>query len=121
MNELSDLVHLVRAFRDAREWGQFHTPRQLAAALAIEAAELQEVLLWRTDAEVEVALGEGAPVRERLAEELGDVLIYAFLLADRLGLEPAAVVRRKLALNEVKYPVDKARGRATKHDALSAE
>jgi len=77
----------ILAFRDARDWKQFHTARQLAAGLAIEAAELQQTMLWKTDAEVEVASSD-AGFRSEVGDELADVLSFALLLAHHLSLDP---------------------------------
>lgn len=116
VSHLDDLLKKILAFRDARDWEQFHTPRNLAAALAIEAAELQEVMLWKTEDEVRELLD--SPKITRLEEELGDVLIFALLLADAIGVDPAEAVRRKLQENAAKYPEDQARGRADKYTEL---
>jgi NTP pyrophosphatase (non-canonical NTP hydrolase) len=91
---MNDLTTEVIAFRDARDWGQYHTSPQLAAALAIEAAELQELYLWGTE-----------PDLERVAEEVADVMIYALTLAHNYELDIEDVVRAKMAKNAVKYPV----------------
>lgn len=105
------------AFRQARDWKQFHTPRQLAAALAIEAGELQQAMLWKTDMEVAEALVDGSLTHE-IGEEIADVLSFALLLAHDLGLDPAELIRGKLKKNEERYPADKSRGRSTKYDKL---
>lgn len=105
------------AFRDARDWKQFHTPRQLAAALAIEAGELQQAMLWKTDAEVTEALADGTLTPE-IGAEIADVLSFALLLAHDLGLDPAELIHRKLKKNEERYPAEKSRGRSTKYDKL---
>ncbi|RMG61099.1 MAG: nucleotide pyrophosphohydrolase [Bacteroidetes bacterium] len=110
MSDIAALTAELVAFRDARDWAQFHNPRNLALALSIEAAELNELFLWKTDP------AEADPAR--LREELADVLAYAFLLAERLDLDVAEIMRAKMALNARKYPVDKARGKATKYDEL---
>lgn len=115
-----DFVAAVRAFRDAREWSQFHTPKNLAAALAIEAAELQECFLWKTDGEVEAEIAAG-PRRQAVAEELADVLMFALLLADRLGLDVGQAIAAKLAANDRKYPVSLARGSARKYTELGTD
>ena len=114
---LADLGQAVRDFRDARDWAQFHTPRQLAAATAIEAAELQERFLWKTDADVEADMADAAK-RAGVAEEIADVVMFAMLLADRLGIDLAAAITAKLAANERKYPVALARGSARKYTEL---
>ena len=110
---LADLVAAVAAFRDARDWAQFHTPKNLAAAVAIEAAELQERFLWKTEAEVSQDLVDPAK-RSGVADEIADVVMFAMLLADRLGIDLAEAISAKLAANERKYPVELARGNARK-------
>lgn len=114
---LADLVAAVCRFRDERDWAQFHTPKNLAAATAIEAAELQERFLWKTDAEVDQDLADPAR-RTLVADEIADVVMFAMLLADRLGVDLAEAVAAKLAANEVKYPVALARGNARKYTEL---
>lgn len=99
-------------FRDERNWKQFHDPKNLAAALGIEAAELNEVFLWKTtqeSREVELA---------KVKEELADVLAYALLLANEFGLDPEQIVLDKVKQNALKYPVEKAKGVATKYTDL---
>lgn len=114
---IEDIRAALVAFRDARDWKQFHTPRQLAAALAIEAGELQQALLWKTDAEVDAALAETA-LKSEIGDEIADVLSFALLLAHDLGLDPAELIRGKLKKNEERYPVEKSRGRSTKYTHL---
>lgn len=96
----------LREFVAERDWEQFHTPENLAKSISIEAAELLECFQWG-DADLGAA-----------KEELADVLTYCFLLADRLGLEPHAIVLEKLALTREKYPVERARSRSEKYDRL---
>ena len=114
---LADLVAAVAAFRDARDWAQFHRPKDLAAAIAIEAGELQERFLWKTDAEVDQDLADAAK-KAGVAEEIADVVMFAMLLADRLGIDLAEAIAAKLAANERKYPVKLARGNARKYTEL---
>ena len=114
---LADLVAAVTRFRDERDWAQFHTPKNLAAATAIEAAELQERFLWKTDAEVDQDLADAAK-RSAVADEIADVVMFAMLLADRLGIDLAEAISAKLAANEQKYPVQLARGNARKYTEL---
>lgn len=97
----------IQAFVTEREWAQFHSPANLAKSISIEAAELLECFQWSDDAD---------PARVR--EELADVLTYCLLLAERLGVDPDQIVREKLELTREKYPVEKARGRSAKYDAL---
>ncbi|GEK79072.1 nucleotide pyrophosphohydrolase [Agrococcus baldri] len=97
----------LRAFVAERDWAQFHTPGNLAKSISIEAAELLECFQWAE---------EGEP--ERVREELADVLTYALLLADRIGVDPDEAVLEKLAVTRKKYPVEKARGSSAKYDQL---
>ena len=80
----------ARRFRDARDWSQFHTPKNLAAAIAIEAAELQERFLWKTDKEIDRDLKDAAK-RDAVVEEVADILLFALLLADRLDIDVGTV------------------------------
>lgn len=98
---------VLRDFVAEREWGQFHTPANLAKSIAIEAGELLECFQWTDEA-----------IPERVIEELADVLTYAHLLAARLGVEPDQIVLEKLIVTRGKYPAEKARGSSTKYDAL---
>lgn len=114
---LAELVAAVAAFRDARDWAQFHKPKDLAAAIAIEAGELQERFLWKTDVEVDKDLADAAK-KAGVAEEIADVVMFAMLLSDRLGIDLAEAIAAKLAANERKYPVKLARGNARKYTEL---
>lgn len=104
----------LRAFVDERAWDAFHSPKDLALSLSIEASELLEVFQWRDPQAADLAPRD----RERVGEELADVLMYAMLLADKAGVDLLEATRRKLALNRAKYPVEKAMGRADKYDRL---
>jgi NTP pyrophosphatase (non-canonical NTP hydrolase) len=112
MPQIQNLIDKLTAFRDAREWAQFHDPRNLALALSIEAAELNELFLWKKEQDLT------SINHQRLREELADVFAYALLMADRCGFDVEEIVLQKLALNEQKYPVDKAKGTAKKYDEL---
>jgi len=101
---LDSLKLKARAFRDARNWKQFHKPKDLAAALSIEAAELQELFLWKTHEECAAYLGTEVG-QAKLREETADVMLFLLHLADVCDLDLAAAVEAKLALNEKKYPV----------------
>ena len=106
---IEELQKQLVAFRDARDWRQFHDPKNLAMALSIEAAELTERFLWK-----EADAADPAGVRE----ELADVFIYGLLLAHHYGFSLESIVREKLAVNEERYPVEKARGSARKYTDL---
>ncbi|KAA3655327.1 MAG: nucleotide pyrophosphohydrolase [Proteobacteria bacterium] len=114
-SELIALRDALREFAEARDWGQFHTPKNLAMALIGEAAEVVEHFQWRT-AEASAALPEAD--RAEVALELADVLLYLVRLADVLDVDLADAARRKLVINEGRYPADKAHGRADKYTRL---
>ena len=97
----------IAAFVAERDWAQFHSPENLAKSIVIEAGELLECFQWNADAD-----------EDRVREELADVLTYCLLLAERIGADPEQIILDKLAATRVKYPVDKARGRSAKYDAL---
>jgi NTP pyrophosphatase (non-canonical NTP hydrolase) len=115
MTDLGALRDALREFTAARDWDQFHSPKNLAMALSGEAGELLEVFQWLTEAESRAL---DAKAKAAAADEIADVLIYLVRLADQLGIEPLAEARRKLAENERKYPADKARGNARKYTEL---
>ena len=116
-NDWKSLRDEVVKFRDARDWKQFHTPKNLVAGLAIEAAELQEQFLWCTDAECEARIHDRKR-RRAIAQELADVVNYALLLADRMELDLPTEIRKKIRINARKYPVRKFKGCAKKYTEL---
>lgn len=101
-------------FRCKRNWEQFHKPKELATALAIEASELQEVFLWKTEEEVAYLLN--SPSRGKVLDEIADVAILLSYFCHDLGIDLDAAVLSKLNKNEAKYPVEKAYGNAKKYD-----
>lgn len=108
-----ETIQRVIRFRDDRDWRQFHTPKDLAISLSLEAAELLEVFQWSgADLECRDKL-------ERIREELADVMSCCVLMADVCGLDLDEILREKVAKNEAKYPVEKARGRADKYTELT--
>ncbi|KRD34922.1 MULTISPECIES: nucleotide pyrophosphohydrolase [unclassified Lysobacter] len=109
------LQEAMREFALAREWDQFHTPKNLATALSVEAAELLEHFQWLTDAQSQ-ALDESK--RAAVAEEIADVLLYLIRFADKLGIDPIEAAWKKLEVNASKYPVDLARGNSKKYTEL---
>ena len=112
---LRDLRDELRAFAAERDWDQFHSPRNLATALAVEAAELLEPFQWLTE---EQSRSLPPDTRAAVEEELADVLLYLVRLADKLDVDLAAAARAKIVRNGEKYPVHKARGSSRKYDAL---
>src|SRR6187549_273840 len=115
MGDLQQTIARIRAFRDARDWMQFHNPKNLACSIAIEAGELLEQFQWKSPEE-SAHLGETQ--REAVAHELADVAVYLLELADNLGIDLLEAIARKMDLNEVKYPVEKARGSSAKYTEL---
>jgi len=111
-DSLADLTAQVRAFADARDWQQFHSPKNLAAAMTVEAGEVLEHFQWLTEAESETLSAEK---RSEVELELADVLIYLVRLADRLDVDLIAAAARKIAINAEKYPVDQAKGSNKKY------
>ena len=112
MSEIQDITHHLRKFRDERDWSQFHDSKNLAIAISIEAAELNELFLWKNGEEAEEVN------RDKLKEELADILSFALLLADKHHLDVKEIVLEKIRINESKYPVDKSKGSAKKYNEL---
>ena len=112
MSEFSELLQILEKFRDERDWAQFHDSKNLALALSIEAAELNELFLWKKDDEAEQV------DKQRLCEELADVFAYAIMLAGRHGLDISEIVKEKIGQNAKKYPVDQAKGNSAKYKDL---
>ena len=113
---VGELRQLVNDFVERRDWHQFHSPKNLAMSMAIEAAELMEHFQWlSTDESREVA--EKPDKLAEVGEELSDVLCYALAMANELGLDVATALRQKIAKNEQKYPAEEYRGRFGPEDA----
>ena len=115
MNDLDGLRMKLRDFAAARDWDQFHSPKNLAMALAAESGELLEVFQWISEDESKRL---DAKARSAAADEIADVLLYLVRLADKLGIDPVAEAKRKLGENEQRYPAEKARGSAKKSTEL---
>lgn len=109
MNDWQDLINKLRQFNEERDWAQFHNAKDLALALSIEAAELNELFLWKKAEDADP---------QKIKEELADVFAFALQLADKYGLDVGEIVSEKLAKNAQKYPVDKAKGSAKKYNEL---
>jgi NTP pyrophosphatase (non-canonical NTP hydrolase) len=114
-DSLADLTVQLRRFADERDWQQFHSPKNLAAALVVEAGEVLEHFQWLTEAQSEALT---VHKRGEVELELADVLIYLARLADRLDVDLIAAATRKVAINAQKYPVEKSRGSNTKYTGL---
>ena len=102
-----ETIDRIRRFTEERDWDQFHSPANLAKSISIEANELLECYQWSDDADI-----------EHVKEELADVIVYCQNMLDKLGLDVDEIVNSKMAKNEAKYPVEKARGSAAKYDQL---
>lgn len=109
MTDLSKIINALIKFRDDRDWEQFHNPKDLAIALNIETSELLELFLWKTSEDVE---------KDRIKEELADVFAYALLLAEKYDFNVEQIVLEKIRKNELKYPIDKAKGTSKKYTEL---
>jgi dCTP diphosphatase len=115
MDDVAALRHRLDQFVEERDWNQFHTPKNLAMAMMVEAAELLEHFQWLTPEE---SCNLSAETRAEVELEIADVLLFLLRLCDKLGIDPMQAAQRKLELNAVKYPIATARGRATKYDKL---
>ncbi len=109
MSEINEITKALLKFRDERDWGQFHNPKDLALALTIEASELLEAYLWKSP--------EGAD-RNKVKEELADVFAFAFLLANKYDLDVKNIIMEKIESNNLKYPIEKSRGTSKKYTEL---
>ncbi|MEQ1516393.1 MAG: nucleotide pyrophosphohydrolase [Usitatibacteraceae bacterium] len=115
MTDLESLRNQLRTFASERDWDQFHSPKNLAAALSVEVAELLEHFQWLTEAQSQQLPQE---TLEEVRAEVADVLLYLIRISDKLGIDLIAAANAKIALNAEKYPVDKARGSSKKYTAL---
>jgi NTP pyrophosphatase (non-canonical NTP hydrolase) len=109
MSDINEILEKLREFNIERDWDQFHNGKDLAVALSIEASELLEAFLWKQPEDAN---------RDKVKEELADVLNYAFQMADRYGFDIKQIMLEKLQKNAEKYPVDKAKGSAKKYNEL---
>lgn len=109
MSELKDLTELLLKFRDERDWKQFHNSKDLALAISIEASELNELFLWKSNEDVDL---------EKLKEELADVFSFGLLLAEKHKLNVSEIIKNKIKLNGEKYTVEKSKGTAKKYNQL---
>jgi NTP pyrophosphatase (non-canonical NTP hydrolase) len=109
MSDFKNITDLLIKFRDERDWEQFHNSKDLALAISIEAAELNELFLWKSNEDVD---------KERLKEELADIFSFALLLAEKHKLNVPSIIKDKMKLNSEKYTVEKAKGSAKKYNEL---
>ena len=111
-DSITELTGRIQAFVDARDWRQFHNPKDLAVAIAAEAGELMQHFVWQQDGQIEARV---SAKRDEIASEIADVGILLFELADNLGLRLGDVMTAKIEHNEERYPVEKARGNNRKY------
>ena len=115
MRNIESLTKKIISFREARDWAQFHNPKDVAISLSLEAAELLEHFQWKNPAEIEKHIKTN---KSEISEELADVLYWVLLLSHDLKVDPLAALSRKLKKNAKKYPVSKAKGRHAKYTGL---
>lgn len=114
-DSLNELSQQLQHFAQARDWQQFHSPKNLASALVVEAGELLEHFQWLTE---EQSRTLPADKRDAVAAEVADVLLYLVQVSTALGIDPVAAAQAKMKLNALKYPADLARGTSKKYDEL---
>jgi NTP pyrophosphatase (non-canonical NTP hydrolase) len=112
---MNQLLVRIRAFRDARDWMKFYSPKNLVVSIVIESAELLEHFQWKDDKEAAAHVEKHL---EKIADEIADVAIYLLELSDNLGIDLEDAVSNKLNKNEKRYPVQKSHGVATKYTDL---
>jgi dCTP diphosphatase len=115
MNEIKNMIEKIKKFRDDRDWMQFHDHKNMAISIILEASELLEHFQWKTKEEVEEYTKEN---KQQIQDEIADIALYLFELADNLGINLTEAMEKKLAKNAAKYPPEKARGKHTKYNKL---
>jgi len=114
-DSLKNVQKKITEFRDARDWKQFHNPKDLALSLVLEAAEVMEHFQWKSKEEIEKYIKTN---KEEIGEELADVLYWVILMSHDLKIDVLDALDKKIKKNDAKYPVEKARGRHTKYTKL---
>lgn len=115
MNGIKTIIEKIRQFRDDRDWMQFHDPKNMAISIMLEASELLEHFQWKTQKEVESYINDH---KAEVRDEIADIAMYLFELADNLGVDLIDAMESKLKKNEQKYPIEKAKGKHTKYTNL---
>lgn len=115
MSDIKRLTKEVLAFRQERDWKQFHKPKDMAISLALEAAEVLEHFQWKTNEEIEEYIKSH---RDDIAQELSDVMYWVLLMAHDLNIDLAAAFHKKMIKNAAKYPIEKSKGKHTKYTQL---
>jgi NTP pyrophosphatase (non-canonical NTP hydrolase) len=112
---IEEITAEIRHFRDERDWKQFHNPKDMAIAISLEAGELLEHFLWIEEGKADERASQR---RDAIAQEIADIAIFLFELAENLGIDLGSAIRQKLEHNATKYPVHKAKGRSDKYNEL---
>lgn len=115
MSDVDKILEKIRIFRDERDWMQFHDAKNMAVSIIIEASELLEHFQWKSRQEVEEYITKN---KEEVRDEIADIALYLFELADNLGINLLDAMERKLEKNKKKYPVERAKGKHTKYNRL---
>jgi len=115
MSEVKSITGKIKKFRDERDWMQFHDPKNMAVSIILEASELLEHFQWKTKEEVEKYVMQN---NAEIKDEIADIALYLFELADNLGISLMSAMDEKLKKNKLKYPVEKAKGKHTKYNKL---
>jgi dCTP diphosphatase len=115
MSEIREITEKIKRFRDERDWMQFHDPKNMAVSIILEASELLEHFQWKTKEEVEQYVKQN---NAGIQDEVADIALYLFELADNLGFSLKEAMEKKIKKNQAKYPIEKARGKHTKYDKL---
>ncbi len=115
---ISELKSILQKFKEERNWGQFHDPKNLAEAISIEAGELQEKFLWRSKEEILTKMNEDSVYRKEIEEEFADVVIFCLNFANATKIDIAKAVTDKVDKNNKKYPLEKAKNTAEKYNKL---
>ncbi|MFA4872975.1 MAG: nucleotide pyrophosphohydrolase [Patescibacteria group bacterium] len=115
MDSIETLLNKIRAFTNARDWDQYHNPKDLAISLVLEAAEVLEHFQWKNGEELALYLDAQ---KGEVSDELSDVLVYLLMLSDKLGIDLITAAQKKIRKNEAKYPIEKSKGKNTKYTKL---
>ncbi|MCK5392805.1 MAG: nucleotide pyrophosphohydrolase [Candidatus Omnitrophica bacterium] len=115
MGEVKDIIEKIKKFRDDRDWMQFHDAKNMAVSIILEASELLEHFQWKTIEEVDEYRKQN---QSEIKDEIADIALYLFELADNLSIDLITAMEQKLAKNEKKYPIEKAKGKHTKYNKL---
>lgn len=115
MQSINDVINKIVAFRNAREWKQFHNPKDVALSLVLEATEVMEHFQWKSGEEIEKYIKMN---KREIGEELADVLYWVLLMSHDLKIDILDALSKKMVKNEIKYPIDKAKGKHTKYNKL---